>query len=86
MGRKENMNTKFYYKNGQYYLSVRVPVEYKPTIYMCCGNDNRPLYAIEREIETAMEMLNECGYVRAVDYIVELPKLLGYNRCSPSLS
>ena len=80
-------NINFYY-DQKWFVSVKLPIGCKPTIYMVCDTDNRPFPAIINDIKTAIELLNAehpHGYAREIKMACELPGLLGYRRCSSAL-
>jgi hypothetical protein len=83
----KKLDVKFYY-DKQLFVSVKIPVGYKPTVYMNCGTDNRPYADIVNDIKLAIELLdNEVprGFLHDVTIANELPKLLGYCRSNAAL-
>lgn len=80
---------KFFYKNGQYFCAVKLPIGLRPTCYMAMGNDNRPFDVIIEDIKLAFDLLvsnyNGDMYVRDVSIAYELPSMLGYRVATASL-
>lgn len=73
-------NFKFYY-DDQWFVSVKLPIGSKPTVYMKCGKDNRPFSMIIQDIVVAIELLEEDtprSFGREFDIAYRLPRLLGY--------
>ena len=82
-----NKNFAFYY-DGQWFVSVKLPIGSRPTVYMKCGTDNRPFAAIINDIQLAFDMLDESipsGYTKDIRIAIQLPGLLGYRRCNAYL-
>ena len=80
-------NFRFYY-DRQWFVSVKLPIGTKSTVYMKCGKDNRPFDDIINDIRVAADLLDAeypHGYAREQHIAFELPKLLGYRRCSSAL-
>lgn len=81
---------KFYFRNNQYYCSVKLPIDSRPTIYMALGHDNRPFDAIIEDIQLAFDMLlaNYNGEMAVRDYAIayDIPALLGYKGTLYSLA
>ena len=84
-----NKNFKFFYKNGNYFCSVKLPIDTHPTVYMNMGHDNRPFTTIAEDIVTAFNMLldNYQGnmFIRDIEIALDLPELLGYKRATSAL-
>lgn len=83
----KNSDFRFFYNDGQYFCSVKIP-RYT-TIYMAMGQDNRPFDVIIEDIRLAYNMLVEDyvgdAYTKEVHIAIELPKLLGYKRATSSI-
>ena len=81
---------KFYFRNNQYYCSVQLPIDSRPTIYMCLGHDNRPFDAIIEDINCAFDILlanyNGDQFVRDYAIAYDIPNLLGYKGALYSLA
>ena len=81
---------KFFFNEGQYFCSVKLPIDSKPICYMAMGNDNRPFDTIIDDIKLALEMLIDAynGDMFIRDFVIarELPKLLGYKRATRFLT
>lgn len=85
----KNSDFKFFYKDGQYFCSVKLPIDHKPTVYMAMGQDNRPFEVVVQDIKLAFDLLVESYsgnmFIRAVSIARELPGMLGYKRATSLL-
>lgn len=81
---------KFFFKDNEYYCSVKLSIGRRPTVYMRLGYDNRPFDAIIDEINLAYDLLLENydgdRYLMDVDISMQLPRLLGYKWSTVGLS
>lgn len=89
-----NTNIKFFYKDGNYFCSVKLPIFRQPVLYMNCGHDNRPFQTIVEDINLAFEMLLENSEYRTIgglpvvddlSFNYKLYKLLGYKLSNADL-
>ena len=77
-------NFHFYY-DRQWFVSVKLPIGTRPTVYMKCGADNRPFDTIINDVRIAFAMLDEAtkpSYNKDIHIALQLPDLLGYKRCN----
>lgn len=75
-----------FWKNGQYFCSVKLPTRSKPTAYMAMGHDNRNFdTVVVPEIQLAFNMLLEED-VSEWQMLLEMPRLLGYKRATAALN
>lgn len=66
-------------------VNITIPYGKRPMLTLDCGKDNRPFKAIKEDVEIAYNLLDESikdSYTKDIDIILELPKLLKYQRVS----
>lgn len=80
-------NIHLFFKDGEYFCSVKLPTGSKPTIWMSMGYDNRNFADIVvPEIQMAYAMLREELNLPTWKIVKELPGLLGWKECWPDFS